>query len=307
MADIAHLPKLKAGGTISGIVPTSIEEVFRLAQAVHKSGMAPKELNSPEKITIAVMHGLEIGLPPMQSLQRISVINGRPTLWGDALPALLWSRGFSLTETLIGDGDDRVAWCGVQRPDKTTMIERRFSVADAKQAGLWGKVGPWKQYPDRMLQMRARAYACRDGAADVLAGLYVREEIEDADATAPKSAYRARKDGDYERLVEGIRSCATEADLDTYLSNSKDALDNLPRSWAEHVDEAVAAMRAKLSAIEVEPEVEPQQTDTEAARESIRTAVSLQMLAHLRDVYPDADWADLESDYDNKAHELGAA
>ena len=61
-------------------------------------------------------------------------------------------------------------------------MERRFSVQDARRAGLWGRPGPWSQYPQRMLQMRARAFALRDAFADVLGGLYLREELEDADA-----------------------------------------------------------------------------------------------------------------------------
>lgn len=62
------------------------------------------------------------------------------------------------------------------------MFTGVFSVADAKTAGLWGKQGPWKQFPDRMLQMRARGFAARDGAADVLGGLYLREEVDETAA-----------------------------------------------------------------------------------------------------------------------------
>ena len=56
---------------------------------------------------------------------------------------------------------------------------REFSMQDAKQAGLTGKQGPWSQYPRRMLQMRARAFALRDVFADVLRGVHVAEEAQD--------------------------------------------------------------------------------------------------------------------------------
>lgn len=169
---------LNAGGQITAIVPTNIEEVFRLATAIAKSGLAPNGMKSPEQITIAIMHGMEIGLPPLQAVQRIAVVNGRPTIWGDAIPALLLSRGFRLKETMEGQGDKRFARCEIKRPDGTSTVGT-FGVDDAKTAGLWGKQGPWKQYPDRMLKMRARGFAARDGAADVLSGLYLREEIDD--------------------------------------------------------------------------------------------------------------------------------
>jgi hypothetical protein len=57
-------------------------------------------------------------------------------------------------------------------------LARTFSVADAIRAGLWRKPGPWCDYPRRMLQMRARAFALRDAFPDVLGGLYLREEFE---------------------------------------------------------------------------------------------------------------------------------
>tara|TARA_R110002020_G_scaffold37892_1_gene114463 strand:- start:30 stop:494 length:465 start_codon:yes stop_codon:yes gene_type:complete len=49
----------------------------------------------------------------------------------------------------------------------------------AKKAKLWGKPGPWTQYPARMLQVRARAMALRDQFADVLSGIHIGEEVRD--------------------------------------------------------------------------------------------------------------------------------
>ena len=102
---------LKAGGQIVGIVPHTIDEVFRLAQGIASSGLAPKDMATAEKVTVAIMTGMELGLPPMFALQKIAVVNGRPALWGDALPALLWSRGFKLREWTEGD----TAHCEVTR------------------------------------------------------------------------------------------------------------------------------------------------------------------------------------------------
>lgn len=173
-----NIVPLKAGGPILGIVPQNIDEIFRLATGIAKSGLAPKDMGTPEKVMVAIMTGLEIGLPPMFAIQKIAVINGRPSLWGDAIPALLLSRGFKLREWMDGDDEARVAYCEIKRPDGDTTA-KTFGVKDARKAGLWGKSGPWSQYPDRMLQMRARGFAARDGAADVLGGLYLREELDE--------------------------------------------------------------------------------------------------------------------------------
>lgn len=60
-----------------------------------------------------------------------------------------------------------------------SAVTARFSVADAKKAGLWGKQGPWQQYPARMLQLRARGFALRDAFPDVLRGIISAEEARD--------------------------------------------------------------------------------------------------------------------------------
>lgn len=187
---------LVTGGQVAAIIPRSIEESFRLAHAIAASGMAPSSLNSPDKIMVAMMAGAELGLPPFQALQSFAVVNGRPTLWGDGLMAIARAGGAQVQEGIEGDGETAMARCTVTRPDTGETIERTFSVADAKKAGLWGKAGPWQSYPKRMLAMRARAYALRDGCADMLRGFQVREEVEDyqpiRDVTVQATGMRAR-------------------------------------------------------------------------------------------------------------------
>jgi hypothetical protein len=76
-------PALMAGGAISAIVPQTIEETFRLSEAIHMSGMAPNGFDTSQKVMIAMLAGLEIGLPPMAAVQSVAVINNRPCIWGD--------------------------------------------------------------------------------------------------------------------------------------------------------------------------------------------------------------------------------
>lgn len=230
--------QLRAGGRVTAIIPQSVEEVFRLANAIAKSGLAPATMRTAEQITIAIMHGAEIGLPPMQSVQRIAVVNGRPTIWGDAVPALLLAKGFRLDETVDGTDDGRGATCVVTRPDGA-KITRRFSIGDAKAAGLWGKQGPWKQYPERMLQMRARGYAARDGAADVLAGLYVAEEMQDIDVTPKrKSSAECKRDGTqirFDNIRREIAAATTAEEVERIRSDNADEIATMAAGWADIV------------------------------------------------------------------------
>jgi RecT family len=185
-------PQLTAGHRPAAIVPQTMDEAYRLANAVCMAGMAPRGLDTPEKACVAIMHGLEIGLTPMAALQRIAVVNGRPTIWGDGAIGLVRGSGLCefVRETIEGEGDKRVAVCTTKRKGEVDPVSRTFSVDDAKRAGLWGKQGPWQQYPERMLTMRARAFCLRDVYADVLGGLYLREELEDA-PTPPAPPVRA--------------------------------------------------------------------------------------------------------------------
>lgn len=246
-----NIVPLRAGGKIAGIIPTDIEEVWRIAGALAKSGMAPRGMDKQEQIVIAIMHGLEVGLPPMMAVQKISVINGRPTIWGDAVPALLLAKGFKLREDIEVGPSGMCAVCTVVRPDGEA-ITRMFSEADAKTAGLWGKPGPWKQYPQRMLAMRARAFASRDGAADALSGLYVSEEMQDVvDITPRKSSAQAKRDGTdqvFNQIVGDIQSAETIDDLDNVIERNRDTIDSLPSRWHDLIEAEHGARMQDLRA-----------------------------------------------------------
>ena len=163
------------------MVPTNLEGVWRLSELIAASGMAPKDMKEAPQIAVAIMHGLEVGLTPMAALQSIAVVNGRPSVWGDGAIGLVRASGLleDFDEGLNGEGDKRVAYCKVKRKGEKKVLERTFSWEDAKKAGLTSKTGPWQNYPNRMLVLRARAFALRDQFADVLRGLSIREEMED--------------------------------------------------------------------------------------------------------------------------------
>lgn len=186
----AQRPQLTAGGRVEAIIPHSMDEAYRLAKAVCMAGMAPRGMDTPEKAMIAIMRGMEVGLTPFQALDKIAVVNGRPTIWGDGAMALVRGSGLCewVMETIEGEGDKRVAICESKRRGDPKPIKRTFAVSDAKKAGLWGKQGPWTQYPDRMLGMRARAFCLRDGYADVLGGLYLKEEFDGVEGRATPAA-----------------------------------------------------------------------------------------------------------------------
>lgn len=169
--------ELMSGGKLKAIVPQSMEEAFRLATAVIASKLAPPDIRTPEQALVIIMAGLEIGMPPLQSLQRIALINGRTAVYGDAALALVRASGLleGIEEWETPDG---VAHCKAKRKGDRKFSERTFSDEDAKAANLLGKPGPWQQYKKRMKQMRARGFLLRDLFPDVLGGIYLSEELE---------------------------------------------------------------------------------------------------------------------------------
>jgi hypothetical protein len=175
---------------VKAIIPQNLEEAVSLAQIIHDSGMAPKGMNTPQKIVGAILAGAELGIPPMQALQALADINGRWCVFGDFALGLCQRSGKleDIEETSTGKSkEDYAAICRVKRLDRATETIRTFSYKDAVKARLQGKTGPWTDYPKRMMQMRARSFALRDAFPDVLKGLGIVEEVRDIiqPATAP--------------------------------------------------------------------------------------------------------------------------
>lgn len=152
-----------------------------VAELLAKSELVPKGFQGkPMDILIAGAMGARLGLDLFSSLSGIAVVNGRATLWGDALLAVCqqhpaWE---DYAQEITGEGDAMAATVTVKRKNRSPHTET-FSVADAKKAGLWGKQGPWSQHPKRMLALRARAFALRTVFADALAGFHAKEEMDD--------------------------------------------------------------------------------------------------------------------------------
>lgn len=173
------------------IRPNSLSEAMELSKMIATSNFCPTPMRGkPGDVLLAMQMGSEVGLSPMQSLQNIAVINSKPCLYGDgALAVILASPSYEYhkewEEGSIKDGT-LTAYCLVKRK-KSEEYVKSFSMEDAKKANLWGKAGPWSTYPNRMLQMRARAFAIRDQFADALRGINIREEVEDYEAKPVQS------------------------------------------------------------------------------------------------------------------------
>jgi len=170
-----------------GFQPTNLAELKEMATMMSKSNMVPKDFqNRPMDILVASQFGSELGLGMLASLQNIAVINGRPAIWGDAALALVQAHPDCEGVVEEVDREAGVATCTAKRKGRPDVV-RVFSMDDAKTAGLAGR-NVWKQYPWRMLQMRARGFALRDQWADALKGISIAEEARDAEVIQVEAA-----------------------------------------------------------------------------------------------------------------------
>ncbi|PPU46805.1 hypothetical protein XarbCFBP7697_14225 [Xanthomonas arboricola] len=219
--------------------PQTFEQALTFADYLAESDLVPKDFKGkPANCLIAMQWGAELGLKPLQALQNIAVINGRAALWGDAVLALV--RNSPVCEFVEEWDANDTAHCKVKRKgEKEALVT--FSMEDAKKAGLVGKQGPWTQYPKRMRQMRARAFALRDVFTDVLRGMAIAEEIMDIPQASAVAAEHGRA------AIEG----QAEKQLPAY--SETDFAANLPKWWdivasgKKTADDLIAMLQTKAT------------------------------------------------------------
>lgn len=184
MTDTQLIPAGRAGAALATFVPTNMDEVKRMAQWAAVGGMAPKSLTENKNVeqataacAIAIMAGAELGLTPMMALRSYAVVNGRPTLWGDGLIAVVMKSPAYKAGSLKRGYDEakKLGWCEAERTDGTKWREE-FTEAQAKKAGLLTKKGPWQEYPDVMMTRRAISKCLNFLFADVLGGFVTEDE-----------------------------------------------------------------------------------------------------------------------------------
>lgn len=218
----------------------TLEQALKCSEYIAKSSFCPKAfMGKAGDVLICLQMGQELGLKPMQALQNIAVINGKPSLWGDAMLAVCrQSPEFEFIKETY-DEKTKSCTCIVKRRDEPEFVST-FSEADAKLAQLWGKQGPWSQYPKRMLQMRARGFCLRDSFPDLLRGIISSEEAGD---TSPER-------NDY----SNVNTTVVEGQAEHVALISDEQLNLLRQKMAEtKTNEIDVCAYLKIAALELMP------------------------------------------------------
>ena len=153
---------------------TPAEVSWKTSQRIANTPFVPTAFRGkPESVFAAVLYGEELGLGPMQSLNSIHVIEGKPSMAPELMRALVFKAGHRIDVKVCMN--DEVILYG-RRADSGSEATVKWTMKDAQNAGLAGR-GAWKTYPRAMLLARATSELCRMLFADVVAGLsYTPEE-----------------------------------------------------------------------------------------------------------------------------------
>ena len=221
------------------LAPNDLNEAMRFADMLASSSIVPKDyVGKPGNCLVAIQWGMELGLQPMQAMQSIAVINGRPSLWGDAMLALV--KAHPAFEWIKEECDGTVAICTIKRRGEPEVVQS-FSLEEAKRAGLTGKAGPWIQYPKRMLQMRARGFALRDAFPDALRGVVSAEEARDTPAERDMGAAEVVSS----RPAQPVEPAPLEAYPQASLEKNIGTWAELMQSGAKTADQIIATVSTK--------------------------------------------------------------
>lgn len=231
-SEISLLPRQQAPAAHAMAVlaeaSQAMDIAWRYASSVCKTAVCPQRFRGkPEDGAAAILYGLEVGLSPAQSLQRVVVIHGMPSLEARTMVGLLQARGYQVSTHTIDDTHAEIwGWY----PDSPKVYDTdpaspfygqrinpdsksRWTIERATQAGYVPTINPAtgkyrtnssgklignEKYitdPQAMLKAKGQAEVSRDLAPEVLMGIqYATEDLqsESWDGTISREPARGR-------------------------------------------------------------------------------------------------------------------
>lgn len=246
------------------LVPENMDGQWRIARMLAATRQLPAAYlegnpsieETQARVFVALAAGMPLGLSPIACVSWIAPINGRPSIWGDAALGVVqnsdhyewhkegidWDGG-----TPANPGPNTFGWCEVKRKGQEPLLQQ-FSVQDAKRASKWGGWGgegksAWHTYPQRMLVMRARAWALRSMFADVLMGLAIAEEENDREEGAAGATAAPRKRSKAQAVLDELPDPAAKTNEQGMTAT--EVLAESQRVYAERQDAGIQALRVE--------------------------------------------------------------
>lgn len=159
-------------------LPTTTGDEWKLlkeqAQMALKSGLLPAAIKTPEQAAVIALKGRELGLPIMQSLSGINVIQGKPCLSSELMLALIFVR---CPKAVINYTSTTNEECiiNAKRPGGD-FCQFKYTIEDATAAGAMSKDN-WRKFPSAMLRARCVSSMARALFPDCIMGAYTPDEM----------------------------------------------------------------------------------------------------------------------------------
>lgn len=150
------------------------EFMLKLGAGLVQTGFMPKGVDTPAKAAAIMLKGRELGIPPMEAIANISIINGKPTIQAKLMMALV-KRAYGSDAIWVEKTNNELCTVGYSRGSRKSFYT--FTMEDAKLANLLNDT--WRKYPAAMLRARCISAVCVMEFPDVTGGLYVPGELGD--------------------------------------------------------------------------------------------------------------------------------
>jgi len=152
----------------------NLQQKLLMCKLLRESGFAAANFKTDGAVLAAILYGQELGFSPIQALQCIDIIQGKPTISAAGVKAKILAEG-----GVIRDLEWTDKLCRIEGNRAGNKVITEYTMQEAVQAGLAGKDN-WKRMPKDMLYARCVTRYARNHWADKIKGLYGGEEMSDA-------------------------------------------------------------------------------------------------------------------------------
>lgn len=270
--------------------PDTLAEMIEWSKAMASGDMLPRQYrDKPANLMFACEYADALGIPRINALTSVHVIDGKPTASAELIASLVRKAGHKMRIDV--NKNEMYVDVTIIRADDPDYIPSpiRWDEAEARRAGKWGTKGPWTNYTISMLRSRAITEAARTWASDALYGVvYTAEELgavvdEDGNPVPAPRAQQAQSSRP-RSISEALapvpepepETAEVVVDVESLLTAVEEAssTDVLRELWKETVNLAAgpkedvrALIQERLKAIEDEQkaaEAEPEQPTLDA-------------------------------------------
>jgi hypothetical protein len=151
-----------------------------MAQTFITSGALPESIKNAAQLIMVMQAGYEAGMQPLESINAFYIVNGKITMYGDAVTSQVIKHGHTV-EWFDCDGNS--AEVEITRGDNGKKMRGKFTIEMAIERGLTtysdGRPNKfWQKYPANMLKYKALGEIVDFIVPDALHGAPIKEVIE---------------------------------------------------------------------------------------------------------------------------------